>query len=260
MCVTAETQEAALDRLERQAFTYFSHEVDASTGLVRDNTRVDAPASIAGSGFGLACYAVAAERGYVPRADAAAHVQRALTFLWEAPQGDGPTATGSHGFFYHFLALDSGRRVWQSEVSTIDTAIALAGALTAGEYFNRDTPAERSIRDLTDRLVHRADWLWSIDGGSTVSHGWRPESGFLRSRWQGYSEALILYVLGLGSPTRPLPARELPSVDYQLPVARAVRSRAALRWPALHPPAQSLLDRLPRDSQCVHARPRHRLL
>ena len=82
----------------------------------------------------------------------------------------------------------------------------LAGALTAGEYFNRDTPAERSIRDLTDRLVHRADWLWSIDGGSTVSHGWRPESGFLRSRWQGYSEALILYVLGLGSPTRPLPA------------------------------------------------------
>ncbi len=206
MCVTAETQEAALDRLERQAFTYFSHEVDASTGLVRDNTRVDAPASIAGSGFGLACYAVAAERGYVPRADAAAHVQRALTFLWEAPQGDGPTATGSHGFFYHFLALDSGRRVWQSEVSTIDTAIALAGALTAGEYFNRDTPAERSIRDLTDRLVHRADWLWSIDGGSTVSHGWRPESGFLRSRWQGYSEALILYVLGLGSPTRPLPA------------------------------------------------------
>jgi len=202
--VTHGRQEEALDELERLAFTYFSNEVDDRTGLVRDNTRPGVPASIAGSGFALACYAVGAERGYLRRDEAAARVRTTLDFLWRAPQTDGADATGWRGLYYHFLAMETGRRVWTSELSTVDSGIALAGALTAGMYFDRDTPVERDVRRLADALYRRADWRWATNGGRTLSQGWRPESGFLRCGWEGYTEALFLYILGLGSPTHAL--------------------------------------------------------
>jgi hypothetical protein len=200
------TDEVALDDLERRAFSYFLREVNVRTGLVRDNTRPTAPASIAGSGFALACYAVGAERGYISRADAAERARTALRFLWEAPQRADPDATGCRGFFYHFLVLDTGRRVWDCELSTIDSAIALAGALTVGVYFDRDTPAERDVRSLADAIYRRVEWLWSTGGARVVSLGWYPESGFSPYGWHGYAEALLLYILGLGSPTHPLPS------------------------------------------------------
>ncbi len=101
--------------------------------------------------------------------------------------------------------MQTGRRAWQCELSTIDSTFLLAGALTAGRYFDADTPGEQEIHSLADMLYRRADWQWAQDGGSTVTHGWKPESGFLEYRWEGYDEALLLYVLGLGSPTLPLP-------------------------------------------------------
>ena len=197
--------EARLDELERCAFAYFIHEVDERTGLVRDNTREGAPASIAGTGFALSCYAVGAERGYVARSEAAERSQTALRFLWEATQSEAPDATGWRGFFYHFLAPESGHRARQCELSTIDSTIAIAGALTAAVYFDRDTAAERDIRRFADAIYRRVDWAWAMAGARTVSLGWHPGTGFLPYGWQGYSEALLLYVLGLGSPTHPLP-------------------------------------------------------
>ena len=101
--------------------------------------------------------------------------------------------------------MKTGRRVWNCELSTVDTAILLAGMLAAGAYFGEDDESELEIRRLADALYRRADWRWARNGGATVTHGWRPEKGFLRYRWQGYDEALILYVLGLGSPTYPIP-------------------------------------------------------
>ena len=197
---------AWLDELERLASAYFWHEVDEVTGLVRDKSSATAPASIAGSGFALTSYAIAAERVYFPRAEAAKRARRALQFLCEAPQGDGDDAIGVHGFFYHFLDMRSGRRAWDCELSTIDSSILFAGALAAAAYFDRDTVDERDIRTRADALYRRADWQWALDGGPMVSLGWHPNKGFLKYRWSGYSEALLLYVLGLGSPTHPLPA------------------------------------------------------
>ncbi len=101
--------------------------------------------------------------------------------------------------------MKTGRRVWNSEISTIDTTYLLAGALVAAMYFDRDTRAEREIRKLAEDLYFRADWHWAQNSGLTVTHGWKPETGFIKYRWTGYSEALILYVLGLASPTFPLP-------------------------------------------------------
>ena len=186
--------------LQQRTFGYFTRELHADTGLVNDSTRPESPASIAGSGFACACYAVAADHGIITRAEAAARVAHALRFLWEAEQSESPDASGSHGFFYHFLDARTGRRVWESELSTVDSAILFAGALTAAGYFDGPSEDERAIRQLADALYRRADWRWTIHR-SAISHGWKPEHGFLPFDWLGYNEALFVYILALGSPT-----------------------------------------------------------
>ena len=205
MDIDSPSIDAELESLQRKSFNYFLHQTNQQNGLVRDKTAPDWPASIAATGLALASYSVAVERGFIARAAAVETILSTLRFFWSSPQGPEPDATGYHGFFYHFLDMQTGRRAWQSELSTVDTAILLAGALTAGAYFGADTPEENEIHALADALYRRADWPWAQDGGATVTHGWKPESGFLIYRWEGYDEALILYVLGLGSPTHPLP-------------------------------------------------------
>jgi hypothetical protein len=195
-----------LFELQRHTFGYFVHEADPASGLVRDNTRYGSPSSIAAVGLGLACWPIAIERGIVKREEAVQRVLATLRFFEESEKGPQPDATGHRGFFYHFLELPTGRRAHVCELSTMDTAILLAGALTDAAYFDRNEAGETEIRRLADSLYLAADWEWMLDGDLTLRHGWTPEGGFLPFRWQGYNEALILYVLGLGSPTHPLPA------------------------------------------------------
>jgi len=195
-----------LDRLERAAFGYFVEETNPANGLVADTSRTDSPASIAVVGFALSAYPVAAERGWLAREDAAARTLVTLRFLETSAQGSGPDATGYHGFYYHFLDWTSGKRVWRCEVSPIDTSLLIAGVLTASAYFTNPTSAEAEIRALARELYARIDWQWATNGKVTVAQGWKPECGFLHYGWEGYSEAAILYVLGLASPAHPLPA------------------------------------------------------
>ena len=195
----------SLIRLERDTFRYFADEMNPENGLVPDSTKQGSPCSIAVVGFALTAYPIAVERGYLTRAEAVRRSLLSLRFFHDGPQGREDDAIGYKGFYYHFLDLTTGRRVGRSEISTIDTTYLIAGALTAATYFNRDTESEREIRTLADALYRRADWHWAQHGGLTVTHGWRPERGFIRYRWTGYCEALILYVLGLASPTFPLP-------------------------------------------------------
>jgi hypothetical protein len=102
--------------------------------------------------------------------------------------------------------MQTGRRAWNCELSTVDTAILFVGMPSAAAYFDRDAEAERAVRDLADDLYRRADWEWAQNGGATIARGWKPESGFLPYRWHGYDEAILLYVLALGSPTSPAAA------------------------------------------------------
>jgi hypothetical protein len=198
---------AMLDKLQHDTFRYFLHEVDVASGLARDSTVPGAHASIAVVGLALSSYPVGVERRFLTREEAVSRTLATLRFFWNAPQGPEPDATGHRGFFYHFLGMRTGRRAWECELSTMDSALFFAGALTAAAYFDKSASVEREIRGLADALYRRADWQWACNGGVTVTHGWRPESGFLPQRWAGYSEALILYLLGLGSPTFPLPSR-----------------------------------------------------
>ena len=194
-----------LDEVQEESFSYFLHETSQHNGLVRDKSRNDWPASIAAVGMALAADPVGVERGFLSRAQAVRRTLTALRFFWRSPQGPQPDATGHKGFYYHFLDMESGRRAHGSELSTVDTALLMAGILTAAAYFQADTKEEVEIRKLADALYRRVDWRWALNRGATLTHGWKPGRGFLKYRWEGYDEALILYVLGLGSPTFPLP-------------------------------------------------------
>ena len=197
--------EAELDILQRESFRYFMHETNPINGLVIDKSAPDWPASIAAVGLALTAYPIAIERGFITRTEAVERVLTTLRFFWNSPQGPEADATGYRGFYYHFLDMNTGRRAWNCELSTIDSAFFLAGALAAGEYFDAAAPDEVEIRTLADSLYQRADWTWAQADGAALSMGWTPENGFLPYRWEGYDEALLLYILGLGSPTHPLP-------------------------------------------------------
>jgi hypothetical protein len=197
--------DAELVKLQHESFNYFLHEANPANGLVVDKTAADWPASIAATGLALAAYTVGVERGFMSRSAAVVRTLNTLRFFWNSPQGTEPDATGYKGFYYHFLDMQTGRRAWQCELSTLDSTFLLAGALTAGLYFDADNADEHEIRTLANSLYRRVDWQWAQNEGATVTHGWKPESGFLKYRWEGYDESMLLYILGLGSPTYPLP-------------------------------------------------------
>jgi len=196
------SDEALTARLQRAAFSYLIDYTNAETGLVADTSRPGSPCSIAVVGFALSCYPIAVRNGWLSRAEAATRTLKVLRFFCQSTQMDTPDATGYKGFYYHFLDMQTGKRVWQCELSLIDTALLIAGVLVAGCYF--DGGGESEIRELADTLYRRVDWHWAQDGTPGLSQGWKPECGFLHYGWEGYNEATLLYVLGLGSPTFPL--------------------------------------------------------
>jgi len=156
------------------------------------------------------------KNGWMSRAAAAKQTLKTLRSFWDSPQSDQPDATGYKGFYYHFLHMKTRRRVWQCELSLVDTTLLLAGVLMAGCYFDQGGD-EAEIRTLADALYRRVDWQWALNAGRTVAQGWKPECGFLHYGWEGYNEATILYILGLGSPTYPLPPTSFTdwTVTYQ---------------------------------------------
>lgn len=204
--LTDADDDALLDRIQREAAAYVLNEFSADKGLVVDRTQPDAPCSIAAVGLTLSSYPVVVERGWLPRAEAAHRAATTLRFFERSPQGPEPDATGYHGFYYHFLDMKRGRRAPRSELSTIDSALLIVGALTAAGYFDGDTGDERDIRRIAEVLYARVEWPWAQVRGAAMSHGWRPRRGFLPYDWTGYNEALIVYVLALGSPTHPVNA------------------------------------------------------
>ena len=198
--------EAFLDLAQRTAFDYFWYETNPQNGLIKDRSSDSSVASIAAVGFGLSSLTVGIDRGWISREAGRARVLTTLTFLWNSPQGTEPDATGYKGFYYHFLNLHSGRRTGDSELSTVDTALLLAGVLHVEQYFDQNDATETQIRFLADALYRRVEWPWMQVRSAQICHGWKPETGFLAYDWGGYNEAMILYLLALGSPSFPISA------------------------------------------------------
>jgi hypothetical protein len=198
-------QAALLDTVAERTFRWFWDVTDARTGLTPDRWPTKSFSSVAAIGFALTAYPVGAERGWISRAQAAERTLNTLRYLYQLPQGPAPTGMGGHqGFFYHFLQYENGHRFRTVELSTIDTALLLGGALFCQSYFTGTNDSDVAIRAYADSLYRRVNWPWAIARPPALSMGWHPETGFIRSDWKGYNEAMIAIVLGLGSPTYPL--------------------------------------------------------
>ncbi len=189
-----------LEELEHANFQYFLEQTSPQTGLVKDRARVSGPdntvvASIAATGFGLTAMCIGHKRGYIELADARDFVLTTLRSLWSKL----PT---HRGFFFHFANAETGDRMWESEISSVDTAILLCGVLTCRKYFDQHSEITRLAFD----IFNRVDWSWLAEDTSLLSMGWAPEVGFLSYRWETYSELMMIYLLGMGSLQHPLPA------------------------------------------------------
>jgi len=203
-----------LDEIERSAFRFFWEEANPKTGFVKDRAKTDGTdtytvASVASTGFGLTALCIGDTRGYKPRKEIR---DRVLTTL----QSTFDKSEGHNGFYYHFVDWETGKRAWKCELSSIDTAILLCGVLTARQYFHDDA----QIVDFANKINGRVQWRWMLDGGDTLSMGWKPESGFLDARWSHYSELMMMYLLGMGALSDPLPANtwsawSRPTYTYQ---------------------------------------------
>ena len=183
-----------LRTIQKDALGYFLRCSDSRTGLTRDSSRPGSPASIAATGFSLAALCIAQEQGWVSYSEAYEYILKTLQTLDRKAQH-------KNGFFFHFLDARTGRRTWGSEASSIDTALVLAGALLAGEYF-KGTPVEK----LAQKIYRRVNWKWMMNGSDLICMGWKPENGFLPYYWDSYNELIILQALAIGSPSFPIPS------------------------------------------------------
>lgn len=191
-----------INNLQRRTFRYFWDTTNKQNGMAPDRFPSPSFASTAAVGFALTAYVVGSERGFVSRSQARLRTLRTLRFLESLPQGPDETGmAGYKGFYYHFVHMHNGQRFGTSELSTVDTALLLGGVLLSQSYFDRDTSSEREIRELAEKIYSRVDWQWAQNRPPILSHGWRPESGFLRFDWRGYNEGMLMYILALGSPT-----------------------------------------------------------
>jgi len=196
------SEDEFLEELSKRAVRFFLEQSDPQTGLVVDRARswgdrvygsAANVASIAGTGFGLSALAIAADRKWLSESEARDRARTTLRFFADhAPQ--------ERGWFYHFVNATTGERAWNCEISSIDTALLLAGILTARERF-----ADPEISVLASRIYERVDFRWMLDGDSNLlSHGWTPEAGFLKHRWDRFSELPLLYLLAIGSASSPI--------------------------------------------------------
>ena len=193
------TDEQLLDEMQRAAFKFFWDEASERSGQVKDRALANGNdsrkmSSIAATGFGLTSLCIGDQRDYRKHPEILERVRKTLKFI----ANDLPNV---HGFFYHFIHMDNGQRWEKCELSSIDSSILYCGALTARQYF-----ADQEIKDLATKIYERVDWPWMLNGGKTFSMGWHPESGFLNARWEHYCELMMIYLLAIGSPTRPVPA------------------------------------------------------
>ncbi len=203
--------ELMLTAVGRATFEWFRRRQNPDTGLIFDRGPRAAPATIAGVGFGLTIYPIAVHRGWIKRADAVNYALKVLRVLANAKQGpDAEGCSGYKGYFYHFLDPKTGLRArapefWDSELSSIDTGLLMAGVRFAATYFDQSTADEREIRVLSDRLYEGVEWTWLLTPDGAIGHGWTPEQGMIPNAYRGYSEALLLYLMALGSTSHPIP-------------------------------------------------------
>ena len=197
-------EELMLDSIQQKTFLFFLNEHHPVWGIVKDRTAVWAPASIASTGFGIPCFAVGVERKWITREQAAQITLKMLNFFDNSVQSADTNATGYNGFYYHFLAMDTGTRTWNCELSSVDTGLLMMGIIFARNYYHLDNEVESQVRLRAGTLLDRIEWNFMTmppvgEYANTISMGWTPEKGLHDMGWSGYNEALFLYILAAGT-------------------------------------------------------------
>jgi hypothetical protein len=193
--------------VQQTSFDYFWYLANPNNGLVPDRSTTTSPCSIAAVGFGLTAIGIGIDHGWISRTQGLARVLTTLNTFLNGPQGSNTSGTiGYKGWFYHFLEMNTAIRSPSSELSSIDTTLLLAGILYAKQYFDGTNADETTMRSTADAIFNRVDWNWMARGTNVVSMGWFPQGSFIANNWVGYNEGMILYCLGLGAATNPLPA------------------------------------------------------
>src|ERR1017187_6850755 len=196
-----------LDYVQQANFDYFWYAANPANGLVPDRSATGSACSIAAVGFGLTAIGIGIDHGWISRTQGVARVLTTLNTFLSGPQGPGTSGViGYKGWFYHWLDMNTALRASGSELSSIDTTLLLSGILYSQQYFNGTNSDENSIRTMADAIFNRVDWNWMAQGTDAVSMGWFPPGDFIAANWVGYDEGMILYLLGLGITTNPLPA------------------------------------------------------
>jgi hypothetical protein len=204
----AQDSTALLDTLQHTGVLYFWNEANPANGMIRDRSAPGSVSSIASTGFGLSALCIGVDRGWLPRAAVRSRVRTTLETFWNGPQGNAANGMiGYKGLFYHWLDMNTATRTWDSELSTIDTALLMAGILDAKQYFTGIDPDEVQIRALADSIWRRCDWNFTRNLTGGIYMGWKPGTGFSGyGHWTGYNEAMILYIMAIGHPVHPVPA------------------------------------------------------
>lgn len=197
----------AIEDLQRRTFDWFVHVTDRSNGLTPDRWPTPSFSSVAAVGFALTCWPVGVERGWISRGEARERVLTTIRFFHGLPQGPEPTGVGGHkGFFYHFLDMKTGHRFGQTELSTVDTSLLVAGMLFCAQWFDGDHADEAEIRRLAQAVYDRIEWDWAMVRPDLISMGWHPETGHIPHDWHVYNEGMLVLLLAIGSMTHPVPA------------------------------------------------------
>ena len=189
----SEEERVLLKKIQKDTFQFFLTFTDPETGLTQDSSRSGSPVSIAATGFGIASTAIASTNGWLSYKEAYDRIMRTLRTLEKR-------AAQQNGFYYHFLDGRTGKRIWDSEASSIDTALLMAGILLATTYFQGT-----ELEEMANRLYDRVRWDWMLNHSLLFSHGWKPNTGFLPYYWDMYAEHLILLALALGSDNHTYP-------------------------------------------------------
>ncbi len=194
-----EIGDSALIELEaRKSFDFFwemanSDPVSPGYGLVSNSVQPRV-CNVAQVGFALSAITIGIDNGWITREQGAARTLGTLNMLLN-------NAEQHKGFFYHFLDKLTAKRIWTSELSTIDSTLALNGVIVAGEYFGGE------IKKMADQIYHKVEWPWFRDEKTNRFYmAWFPENGggFHDSKWAGPVEQASMYVLAAGSPTHPV--------------------------------------------------------
>ena len=197
----------ATDELQERTFHWFTHVTNRANGLTPDRWPTESFSSVAAVGFALTCWPIGVERGWMSRDEARARTLTTIRFFHDAPQGPQATGVSGHkGFFYHFLDMRTGHRFGRTELSTVDTALLVAGMLFCARWFDSDHAEEVEIRRLAQAVYDRIEWDWVMVRPNRISMGWHPETGFIEADWHVYNEGMLVLLLAIGSATHPVPA------------------------------------------------------